>query len=320
MSKVLYTSAAVRNAIVDLLARPSARRVVVVAFVGDRAEAYLPHPKGIDLVCCPSPSGTNPNTLRLLRSRGVRVFFSDKLHAKVYWSQGRGAVISSANLSTNALGAGGQLEVGILLPPREFDMARFRRRIGMYFPTDADFLRHERSYNLHFINNPRNGGPPGPEYTFDKWYGSPTRTPWKLGWWSECVYPLSERARNWVHSTYPGRDDVANLQACQPGEYRKGDWVLSFLLNKRLGSVEWLFVDHVARIGKHEKGIYHKDYPCQAVQVWPNSRYPKPPFKLDKEFRQAFAHALRGCAERVKALEGSKPPEWLLKKIRAEYS
>ena len=76
MGNVLYTSAAVRKAIVDLLARPTARRVVVVAFVGDGAEAYLPHPKGLDLVCCPSPSGTNPNTLRLLRSRGVRVFFS----------------------------------------------------------------------------------------------------------------------------------------------------------------------------------------------------------------------------------------------------
>jgi len=319
MSKVLYTSVAVRKAVVDLLARPSARRVVVVAFVGSGAEAYLPSPKGIEIVCCPSPSGTNPNALRLLRSRGVRVCFSDKLHAKVYWSQGHGAVISSANLSTNALGAGGQLEVGILLPPREFDMARFLNRVEMYSPSDAEFLRHERSYNRHFINNPRNGRHLGPEYTFDQWYGSPTRTPWKLGWWSEDDYHLSERARDWMHSTYD-LDCETNLQPCRPGEYREGDWVLSFLLDKRLGSVEWLFVDNVALIGKHERGIYHKDYPCQAVQVWPNNRYPKPPFKLDGKFRRAFAHALRGRAEIVKALEGSKPPEWLLKPILAEYS
>jgi hypothetical protein len=122
-----------------------------------------------------------------------------------------------------------------------------------------------------------------------------------------------------MHSTY-GRDCETNLQPCQPGEYREGDWVLSFLLNKRLGSVEWFFVDHVARIGRHEKEAYHKDYPCQAVQVWPKSRYPKPPFKLDKKFRRSLAHALRGRAERVKALEGSEPPEWLLKPILAEYS
>jgi hypothetical protein len=217
------------------------------------------------------------------------------------------------------LGAGGQLEVGILLPPREFDMVRYLNRVERYSPTDADFLRHERSYNLHFINNPQRGRHRGPGCTFDQWHGSPTRTPWKLGWWSEYDYHISERARSWVHSRW-GLDDAANFQPCRPGEYREGDWVLSFFLNKRLGSVEWIFVDHVARIGRHEKGLYYRDYPCQAMQVWPDNRYPKPPFKLDRKFMRAFAYALGGRAERVKALEGSEPPEWLLKPILAEYS
>src|SRR5262245_37865896 len=110
---VLYTAAEVRSAIVRLFSFSRGRRVAISAFVGDGAEAYLPKPSGIQLICWPKEGGTNPNALRRLMAKGVEVFFCDALHMKVYWAEGRGAVVTSANLSRNALGAGDLKEVGV---------------------------------------------------------------------------------------------------------------------------------------------------------------------------------------------------------------
>ncbi len=43
---------------------------------------------------------------------------------KVYWSEGVGAVVTSANLSTNAMGVGGLKEAGVLLGPEFIDIAK----------------------------------------------------------------------------------------------------------------------------------------------------------------------------------------------------
>ena len=104
--KLLHTSAAVREAIIDLSSSANKRRVAVVGFVGDGAEPYLPRPNGIELYCWPKAGGTNPNVLRRLAKKGVRVRFVDSLHMKVYWAADKGAFVTSANLSTNAMGMG----------------------------------------------------------------------------------------------------------------------------------------------------------------------------------------------------------------------
>lgn len=83
MVRILYTSAQVREAIINLFSLSKGRRVAITAFVGDGAEAFLPRPKGLELVCWPKAGGTNPNALRKLMKRGVQVSFSDSLHMKV---------------------------------------------------------------------------------------------------------------------------------------------------------------------------------------------------------------------------------------------
>src|ERR1022692_4866534 len=128
---LLYNSSAVRTAVVRLLSDPSDRRVAISAFVGDGADAFLRCPKGMLLVCWPNPTGTNPRAVRELLRKGVDVRFSDSLHMKVYWSNRRGAIITSANLSTNALGAGGLKEIGVKLPPGEFDIERVLSSLKM---------------------------------------------------------------------------------------------------------------------------------------------------------------------------------------------
>src|ERR1017187_1223207 len=113
--RVLYNSAEVRSAIIELFRGGDAKGIAISAFVGDGSDAYLPCPKGLRLICSPTPGATNPGTLRLLISKGVTVEFVDGLHMKVYWAENRGAVVTSANLFTNAMGVGGLKEAGVFL-------------------------------------------------------------------------------------------------------------------------------------------------------------------------------------------------------------
>ena len=99
--KVLYTSSQVRHAIQDVFSAHG-KRVAITAFVGADAEAYLPNPEGIHLVCWPQPGSTNPDTLNELHRLGVRIEFADKLHMKVYWSS-KGAVISLTQAASKDL-------------------------------------------------------------------------------------------------------------------------------------------------------------------------------------------------------------------------
>jgi phosphatidylserine/phosphatidylglycerophosphate/cardiolipin synthase-like enzyme len=102
---VLYTTGAIFKEIRRLFANPTStdRRVAVVAYVGADALAFLPSPRGIDVVCSPTPLGTSHVGVKKLIKRGAQVRVADRLHMKVYWSERRGCVITSANLSTNAL-------------------------------------------------------------------------------------------------------------------------------------------------------------------------------------------------------------------------
>jgi hypothetical protein len=140
--RVLYTSKEVRKQIVELFSDATKRRVAISAYVGDGAEAYLPRPAGLHLVCSPTPGGTNPGTIRFLMSRGVKAEFVDFLHMKVYWCEGRGVVVASANLSTNALGAGGLKEFGVRMDAQEVDIDRVLRGLK----------RVDASTKLHWLD------------------------------------------------------------------------------------------------------------------------------------------------------------------------
>jgi hypothetical protein len=91
-------------------------RVAITAVVGRGARAYNRNPKGVEIICWPKAGGTNPLELRRLKKAGARIRFANRLHMKVYWAARRGTIITSANLSTNTLGAGNLKEFGVFLP------------------------------------------------------------------------------------------------------------------------------------------------------------------------------------------------------------
>jgi hypothetical protein len=81
------------------------------------------------------------------------------------------------------------------------------------------------------------------------------------------------------------------------------DWVLSFKL-PGVTYVRWMKVDFVIPMSKKDKEFY-KDFPFQAVQVYPLNFY-RPPFTLDTAFRKAI---------KAFGVGREPPPKQLLERI-----
>lgn len=97
-------------------------KVAVVAFVGSRAVDYISNYKNLTVYCWPHPGATNANGVRQLKSHGVRVNFCDNMHKKIYWAKDRGVIITSANLTYNALSGNVLQETGVFIDDKNFDI------------------------------------------------------------------------------------------------------------------------------------------------------------------------------------------------------
>lgn len=97
-------------------------KVAIVAFVGSSAIEYIPNCNNLQVYCWPLPGATSANGIRLLQQKGVKVFFSDNMHKKIYWAKGNGAVVASANLTYNGLSGKELQESGVFIPADKFDI------------------------------------------------------------------------------------------------------------------------------------------------------------------------------------------------------
>lgn len=98
------------------------RKVAIVGFVGGNAAEYIPRRDNLEIYCWPLPHATNPDGIVALNEKGANVYFKEKLHAKIYWAEGRGVIIGSANLSDNALGENGLLEFAVYIRDEKFNI------------------------------------------------------------------------------------------------------------------------------------------------------------------------------------------------------
>jgi hypothetical protein len=312
MRRVLYTSPDVRQAINKVFQNAKKRRVAIVAFVGEGAEAYLPHPKGLQLYCWPKAGGTDPHTLRKLIKRGVKAFFVDRLHMKVYWGEDSGAVITSANLSTNALGSGNLKETGVFLSPEEVDIDRLIKSLK-YRPASGKELRQlDRLHKRYKVQNREQLRARVLQQSYGEWYKSPFRQKWRIGLLGGYV-KLAERAGKESKEKY-GIAKPSNWLSGRCNDYKQGDWVLTFWLKKgRPTKLEWRSIDYSVKVSPSEKGVYDCDNPCQYVQVFPKNRYPPPPFRLDKPIRRAVFEAIQDFnPSTIEKLESTMAPRDLI--------
>jgi hypothetical protein len=312
----LYTSADIRQEVVRLFSVSNGRRVAISAFVGEGAEAYLPKPAGLELICWPKEGGTNPDVLRRLMKRGAKVSFVDSLHMKLYWSEDLGAVLTSANLSTNALGSGNLKEIGILLPSEQIDIERVIESLKKRPLTGLELRRLDRRHKDYAKRN-RRAGQRARISSFEEWYKSPFRPKWKLGWY-DSTGTIAKEAKRISKQKYNVSEPKDYLDA-RRGDYMENDWVLRFNI-KKPSAVDWLFVDFMVKVPETEKG-YDRKYPFQAIQVWTAKKYPPYPFRIDQVFKHAFADASTAFGlDRIKCSKTCESPKRLLQLISQRFS
>jgi hypothetical protein len=318
--KPLYTSADVREAIVDIFSTTRGRRVAISAFVGEGAEAFLPMPAGIELVCWPHPTGTNPDALRTLMGKGVRVWFADRVHMKVYWSEHRGAVVTSANLSTYAMGKGDLHEFGVRLRAEDINIDRVLSSLTKRHALPAELRRLDTLHDKYTMATREFQDRKKPRAVeFKQWYGLPSRKQWFLGWWQEEQVHQSRAIRDLVEAQYqiPTSHDFLQVEKNQ---VQKGKWVLVFKLDDQTaGQLRWMFVDHVVRVSPKDK-VYNRPYPYEAVQVWAARHYPPAPFLIDAKFRAAFKSVVRKITpEGIMNLRSMLPAKRMIDEIYKHY-
>jgi hypothetical protein len=292
--------------------------VAITAFVGKGAEAYLPKPEGLELICWPKAGGTNPYGLRKLIKRGAEVSFVDSLHMKLYWTEDKGAVITSANLSTNALGAGNLRELGIYLPAGQLDIRKVLSSLKKRPVTNQELLRLDRQH-LEYQKVTRQKQQKAHGISFAEWYELQFKPKWKIGW-GDVDGDFSKNAKEIAREEYNVRTPHYFVVG-KRGDYQKNDWVLTFDLSKTSPrKVRWMAVDYVVNVPKSDKRAYCYGYPYQAVQVHSMRYYADLPFLIDRKFRRAFSKAVREFGiEELKENEMFKPSRKLINLIHNHF-
>lgn len=307
--KILYSSGELHDAIKNVLAdpQPHDRRVALVAFVGGQAQAFLPDPKGLEIVCWLQPGSSDALTIDRLRKRDAKVYKSERLHMKVYWSSRRGCVICSANASSNALGGGGQKEAGVWLPPERVDIERLWSYAKPKPIKDGDLKRLARLAERMSTDYADRSVELPPDFL--EWQNFSGRRDWKLGWWveeAEYAKDAVKMAKQRYGVTKPN-----NMLNMKKGQAHNSDWFLMFGLPGGT-YMRWMYVDFIIKVRPSDKSAYENDYPYQAVQVNPPGAY-RPPFGLNNAFRSAFKKAIKLYGEkRIESTESLRTPKSLL--------
>lgn len=288
-------------------AKPSARRVVITAYVGSDPVALLGSVSGVDVYCSPSPTGTSAEGICRLRNAGARVFFSAGLHMKVYWVEGLGGFVGSPNLSANGL-SGGLAEALVEVPESAISI----EEILSSFISPPVLATEELIAKLQKENDVarrrgqyvRENAVFGPAETvspvdFPAWYARKASYPIKLGWYSDFAEPperVEEAARN--QGFTDGIEDFS--AAFHASTYGVHDWILTFRVQEDVTRtaerVDWIWVDGVTHLTKKEAADDGLD--VFRYVAWQAGKIRQvPPFSLqDRQIRGALRGAWREYA------------------------
>jgi len=301
--KVLYTSAELHRAIRGVLQAPAKheRRVALVSYVGGQAEAFLPDPKGLEIICALKPGATSAEAIQRLQTRGATVRQSSRLHMKVYWSSARGCIICSANASANALGRQGLKEAGVWLPRGSVNVDELLRYARPVLIRDSDLKKLARANDV-VAAAVRQRVEPGERPSFTEWLQMAGHKPWKLACWTEESLVVAKLAKSKARTTF-GVGELHDAISGRKGQYGQGDWLLCSRLPAGVRA-DWMYVDFVVRVPRSDRRAYDASAPYHAVQVNAPSRYPYPPFRLDRGFREALKKAVKEVG--AKSLENAR--------------
>jgi hypothetical protein len=320
LPKVLYTAGEIHSHIRKIFEDPtvSDRRVALVAYLGAGAEAYLPDPSGLEVICNPQPGATSSIAVQRLIDRGASVKFAQKLHMKVYWSRQRGCVITSANATTNALGRNGLKEAGTFFERGKVHIGRLMKGIHPTSISRRDLRDLSKASDDVWARSP----PRIKSYASDKpldfleWSKSAEQKPFKLGWWNS--YGVIAQAASAMSQKRFGVNEPPEYLYFRLGDLGRKDWVLTY--KSPTGTeLEWMYVDFVIKVSRSDKRAYDSTYPYQAIQAFGSARYPNPPFLITPAFRGAFRRTVKSYGpDKLTSMSTCQPPKAFMRRLIAE--
>lgn len=297
---VLIGNAAIREAIQTIMRPRDARKVVVVAFVGTGATSYIlgsaRQATRLQVICWDKEGCTSPEEIRLLRQRGAAVRFAQNLHMKLYWAQGHGAVIGSANLSNNGLGDGGLHELAVRVDPHDVDIRAILGGIDSRPVTDVlldDLFRRTADYRRRNNGSDVFDRARQPQITFDTWLLS-RRPSWKFFAYREYY---EEDPVALVQNEALVFRDCEDFWSGPSWHTTPSEWLLHVDINN--WDIRWAMADHQMAMARHDPNRAAPAETHYAVQMTKDPGIP--PFRITPAFRRAVRQFVE--SEGIKSFE-----------------
>jgi hypothetical protein len=280
---------------------------IAVAYVGIDYHEFIDTSDLKEIIVSPTV-GTNPYALtKIIKNIGwENVHFLNKLHSKIYIGDDA-AIIGSANLSRHALGVNGLYEAGVVIND-ENSLKRLKELFELYkikaknnYPTEKDkssalqelyksFNKLKHKLRMHGeSSNKRNKNFSEYDYSIDQRF--------KISWYFPYIrkkdeYNTSAFTKNFLGQTWNEiYNNINNEFDCaKKVNIENGEWLLTYRINEKKivqkSGLEWMYVDNIIK-----NGFKDSDYPNCLIELI-SSKKNKPPFTINKQFRDAFVQVI----------------------------
>jgi hypothetical protein len=263
------------------------KKWALVGFVGYNALDHLPSGvSDLSVVCWPKAGGTHPDGVRRLADNGIKVYFCNRLHHKVYWREKTGLIVGSANLSENALGESGLHEFGVYCSDKSFDITQLLSDLDYEEVTPEALARLDVEHTAQARKSAEARLRAAPSISPPFLRAANARFPkqWKLVTWDE-LRENSEHIQEAVEHQF-GTRNWTNDNDVDVDSFQEGDFVLQVKIdsdgNVEKANARWLLVELVVRRGSKRAVV-------QVKQL--DGRTP-PPFEIDPVFRKNLKTAI----------------------------
>ena len=252
------------------------RKVAIVGFVGSNALKHLPEDiSGLEVVCWPKAGATHPDGIRqLLGIEGVSVSFCDNLHQKIYWREGTGLIVGSANLSENGLGDGGLHEFAVYCADRSFDIDRVLNELSRKPVSESELSKLTCDHWKLICRTKRQSGE---GIYFTDYLGTGDTNAWKIVTASE---ELPKAKVNAAVKAATGTVDWNTVNEVYSDKFETQKFVLQVETDGKgrvkKANANWMYAELIVDVD---------GTPC-IVQRNKLNRNKKPPFKLDNDFKK----------------------------------
>ncbi len=302
----LSNSTAIRDSIVELFSG-SGEKIALVAFVGKNAIDYLPNSENTTVICWPKAGGTNPEGVRKLLDAGFVVNFCDNLHSKIYWCKDKGVIITSANLSDNALGDRGLIEYGVFIDDQKYNFSKnvlthIKNKLRPATVEELDQL--DIDTNKYNRRNKVKLNSTGRNLSYAEWFNRKHKQKWKIVWFTEESkaddVTTSEVFEKFSVRKWENDNDV------DVDVFREGDLIFQFKMDENEEYIprangKWFLVDMISSTNK-------------IIQVGQLNNVAIP-FEIDSSFKKSFKKALSVLEWDEICDDKAYPKEGFLKKI-----